>query len=68
LAAELLVKILVDNELENGVPEKLKPLIIKMIALRLVTETGMSQGLRQQERIAKLITDTFLERAHLYRF
>jgi hypothetical protein len=62
------VKILGDDELENGVPEKLEPLIIKMIALRLVTETGMSQRLRQQKRIAKLITDAFLERTHSYRF
>jgi hypothetical protein len=33
-----------------------------------VTEAGMSQRLRQQKRIAKLITDAFLERTHSYRF
>ena len=62
------VKPLRDHKLQDGVAEKLQPLIIKMFALRLVRDARMSQRLRQQKRIAKLVTDAFLERTHSYRF
>jgi hypothetical protein len=35
-----------------------------VLALRFMTQTGMRQRLRQQKRIAKLITDAFFQRAH----
>jgi hypothetical protein len=37
-----------DNKLKDGIAEKFQTLIIKMIALRLVAETGMRERLRQQ--------------------
>ena len=35
-----------DDKLENGVSEKFQTLIIKMMPLRFVPETGMSERLR----------------------
>src|SRR6266704_2559408 len=64
LAAKMAKKILGDDELEDGATEKFQALIIKMIALRFVAETRMRERLRQQQRIAKLVTDAFLERSH----
>jgi hypothetical protein len=54
-----------NDELEDSVPQKLETLIIKMIALCFVTHARMGQGLGQQERIAKLIPNAFLERRHV---
>jgi hypothetical protein len=42
-------QILGDNKLENGVAQKFQTLIIKMITLRLMTEAGVRERLRQQE-------------------
>jgi len=52
------------DELEHGVAEKLKALIIEMMPMGLVPKTRMSQRFRQEKRIAKLVTDTFFERIH----
>src|SRR5260370_4439831 len=65
LAAKMAKKILLDDELEDTVPENFQALIINMIALRFVAETRMSERLRQQQRIAKLVTNAFLQRTHL---
>jgi hypothetical protein len=54
-----------DNELENCVAQKLQPLIIKMIALRLMAEAGVRQCFRQQQRIAEFVTNAFFERCHI---
>jgi hypothetical protein len=35
-----------------------------MIAMRLVAQAGMSQRLRQEQRIPKLVTDPFFKRVH----
>ncbi len=51
-------------ELQNGVAQKFESLIIEMAPLRFVAEARMRQRLRQQERIAKLVADTLLERVH----
>src|ERR1043166_6317263 len=59
------IKIFRDDQLKNRVSQKLQTLVIKMISLRLVGQARMGQRLRQQKRIAKLITDTFFERTHL---
>src|SRR5437763_12259653 len=68
LDAKMAKKILGDNELEDGVTEKFQALIIKMITLGFVAETRVSERLRQQQRIAKLVTDAFLQRTHLIAF
>ena len=52
------------DELQNGVAEKLKALIIKVMALSLVPERWVGQRLRQQERIAKLIFQALFEWIH----
>ena len=55
-----------NDKLEDGVTEEFQTLIIKMIALRFMAEAGVSERLREQKRIAELVTDTFLERTHLF--
>jgi hypothetical protein len=54
-----------DDKLQNGVTEEFQTLIIKMVPLCFVPETGMSERLGQQKRIAELITDAFLEWTHI---
>ena len=54
-----------NNELENGIAEKLQALIIKMITLRLMTYAGVRERFRQQKRIAEFVTDAFFERCHI---
>ena len=64
LAAKTAKEMFGNDKLQHRVTEKLQTLVIKMIALGLVAQTGMRQRLRQQKRIAKLITDAFLDRTH----
>src|SRR5438132_7782735 len=54
-----------NNELENGIAEKLQALIIKMITLRLMAYAGVRERFRQQKRIAEFVTDAFFERCHI---
>ena len=42
-------KILGNNKLEDCITQKFQALIIKMVALRLVTQAGMRQCFRQEE-------------------
>ena len=65
LAAKITEQILGNNELENGVAEKLQALIIKMIPLRLMAQAGVRERFRQQKRIAELVTNVFFERRHV---
>ena len=51
------------TKLENGVP-KFQPLIVKMVTLGFVTDTGVCQRLLQQERVAKLVADPVFQRVH----
>ncbi len=53
------------DELQNGVTEKLEPLIIEMMPLRFVTKTRMRQRFREQKRVPKFVADAFLEWIHL---
>src|SRR4029077_3557369 len=63
----MMIKIFRDDQLKDRVSQKFQTLVIKMISLRLVGQARMGQRLRQQKRIAKLITDAFFERTHLPR-
>ena len=50
------------DKLKDSVAQKFQALIVLVIALFFVTETGMSQSLLEQGRIAKLVAETSLER------
>ena len=52
------------DELHDGIAEVLEPLIIEMMPVRLVPETGVGQSLCQQQRVAEFVTDPFLEWIH----
>src|SRR5438552_2263181 len=64
-ASKITEQILGNNELENGVAEKLQALIIKMIPLRLMAQAGVRERFRQQKRIAELVANAFFERCHV---
>lgn len=53
-----------DHELEDGVAEKLEPLIVELLFLFFVPQARMGQGLDQKLRVLKLVTDSFFERVH----
>jgi very-short-patch-repair endonuclease len=40
-------------------------LVIEMTLLRFVTETRMRQRFREQQRVAKLVADSFFQRMHV---
>ena len=50
---------LAEQELQHGVAEVFEPLVVEVNLLRLVAEAGVRERLGQQERVAKLIADTF---------
>src|SRR5439155_321764 len=53
------------DKLKDSIAQKFQALIVLVIALFFVTETGMSQSLFEQGRIAKLVAETSLERFHV---
>lgn len=53
------------DKLKDSIAQKFQALIVLVIALFFVTETGMSQSLLEQGRIAKLVAETLLERFHV---
>ena len=57
-----------DDELEDGVAQELQPLIVEFLPLCFVTQARVRQRFREQEWIAKFVTDAFLERTHLNAF
>jgi len=61
---EAIKKILGEDQLEDRIAEKLKALVVEMAPRRLMADAGMSQRLRQKERIAKLIAQALFKRAH----
>jgi len=63
-ALVLVEEVLGEDELENGVAEKLQALIIEMVALGFVAEAGMGERFRQEERIAEFVFDALFERIH----
>ena len=50
------------DKLQNRIAQKLQPLIIEMIAVRLVPQARVGERLRQEQRIAELVADAFFER------
>ena len=60
----LVEQILGEDELEDGVAEEFEPLIVEMMALRLVAEAGMGERFREQQRIAEFVFDALFERVH----
>jgi hypothetical protein len=64
-APKTLKKVFANHKLEDGVAEKFQTLIIKMIALHFVAQTGMRESFGQQERIPELVTNAFLDRTHV---
>jgi hypothetical protein len=57
-------EVLCEDELEDGVAEELKALIVKMMALGLVTEAWVGKRLGQEEGVAELVVDALLQRGH----
>ena len=53
------------DQLENGIAQKFEALIVLVISLFFVADTGMSQGLLEQGLIAKLVAEALLERFHV---
>src|SRR5437762_10988524 len=53
-----------NDELQDSVAQKLEALIIEIRPMRLVSQTRMSEGLRQKERVPELVADSFFERIH----
>ena len=53
------------DQLEDGVTQEFKALVIKVLLLFLVSNARMSQGLCQEMRIPKLITDALFEWMHV---
>ena len=53
------------DQLENGIAQKFQALIVFVISLFFVADTGMGQRLLEQSRIAKLIAEALLERFHV---
>ena len=53
-----------DDELKDGVAQELEALIVELLPLFFMRDARMSQGLGQELRILKLITNAFFERVH----
>ena len=53
------------DQLENGIAQKFQTLIVLVISLFFVADTGMGQRLLEQSRIAKLMAEALLERFHV---
>src|SRR6266516_4356841 len=64
-ASEIAKQIFGNHELENGVAQELQALVIKMITLRLMSQAGVGECFRQQQRIAEFVTNAFFERCHI---
>jgi len=59
------VEIFRDDKLENSISQKFQALIVLVIALFFVAETGMGQRFLEQSWIAKLVAEALLERLHV---
>ena len=62
---KLIEQILRKDELQHGVAEEFEPLIVEMMALRLVTEAGMGERFRQQQGVAKFVFEADAPILHL---
>ena len=54
----LIEKVLSENELKDGIAQKLQALIVEMVTLRLMAQTGMRESLCQQERVTEFVAET----------
>ena len=54
-----------DHQLENGIAQEFQTLVIEMMPLSLVPQAWMRERLRQQERIAELVSNAVFQRIHL---
>jgi len=59
------VEIFCYDKLENSIAQKFKALIVLVIALFFVAETGMAESLLEQSWVAKLVAEALLERFHV---
>ena len=53
------------HKLKNSIAQKFQALIVLVIALFFVAETGMGQRFLEQSWIAKLVAEALLERLHV---
>jgi hypothetical protein len=58
--------VLGEDDLQNRVSQELKTLVIEMMALSLVPETGMRERLREQQGIPELVTNALFQGTHGY--
>ena len=56
-----------DHELQYGVTQKLQTLIVEIMELCLVSDAGMGQCFREEERVSEFITNAVFERIHVGR-
>ena len=63
----MIEEILGKDELQDGVAEELQTLIVEVVALGLVAEAGMSQGLIQQSLIVESVAYQHFQRLHRVR-
>ena len=61
-AGKAIEEILRKHELQYSVSEEFQPLIVKMMAVRLMAQTGMCQRFSEKQRIAKLVADPLFQR------
>ena len=52
------------DELKDGVAQELQALVIEIAPMRFVAKTRMSERLREEKRITKLVADAFFQRVH----
>src|SRR5438477_10833709 len=62
---EMSVEVFRYHKLKNSIAQKFQALVVFMIALFFVAETGMDQRLLEQSWIAKLVAEALLERFHV---
>ena len=60
----LVEKIFGEDELEDGVAEEFEALVVKVMPLGLVPETGVRERFREEEGIPELVFDALFERIH----
>ena len=62
------IEIFRDDKLQNRITEKFQSLVVFVIALFFVGETGMRQCLIEQSLITKMVAEALLERFHVNAF
>ena len=57
-------EVLGDDELQNSIAQELEALVVELRPLLFMRDARMSERLREELRILKLITNAFFERVH----